>query len=350
MSNVLEVLKLKALDDPQVVKACGVFERQVRQMSHLIDDLMDISRITQGRVELRREKVDVVLSMQGATEASLALITASGHQLKTTPPTRQLWVDADPTRLVQILTNLLNNAAKYTPPGGKIWFEAAEENEHVAIYVRDSGIGIAQEHLANVFTMFAQLEPALTRAQGGLGIGLALVKGLVSLHGGTINVSSGGVGKGSEFVLRLPLVPEVDCVVVAPNEGSGTLAVATTDVTRRVLIVDDNRDAADVLGMALTMLGFSVVQHYDGASALVAGPLFLPDVVILDIGLPGMDGYLVAREIRSQPWGKRVLLVAATGWGQQRDKDAATAAGFDVHMVKPLDFVQLGKVITDGRH
>ncbi|MET0856480.1 MAG: ATP-binding protein, partial [Telluria sp.] len=348
LQNVLHILKLKAIDDPQLIWAREVFERQMQQMSHLVDDLMDVSRITQGRVELRCERIEVASAMQSAIEASGGLIDASGHALHVALPDTPLRVDADPTRLTQILTNLLNNAAKYTPHGGQIWFDAAVAGEHVAVTVRDNGIGIAADHLANVFTMFSQLEPALERSQGGLGIGLSLVKGLVALHGGTIDVASAGVGQGSEFVLRLPLAAHDDAGVAAPDAGAAieTAAVAPAAAPRRVLVVDDNRDAADMLGMALTMLGFTVAQHYDGAAALLAGADFLPDVVILDIGLPGMNGYEVAREIRTRPWGKRALLIAATGWGQQRDKEAASAAGFNVHMVKPLDFTDLATAIN----
>ncbi|MFZ6648028.1 ATP-binding protein [Undibacterium sp. TJN25] len=351
MRTVLEILKLTAINDPQLIKAREVLERQMQQIAHLVDDLMDVSRITQGRIELRRERIDIAEVMLRAREASQALIDASAHRLNVTWPKQLLPVDADPTRLTQILTNLLNNAAKYTPDGGSIWFEATREDGYVVVYVRDSGIGISADHLGHVFNMFSQLEPALSRSQGGLGIGLALVKGLVALHGGTIDVSSAGVGQGSEFVLRLPLATQAAGNFGQPSQGAGpgTGVLAPTEVMRRVLVIDDNRDGADMLEMALTMLGFSVAQHYDGPSALLAGPVFLPDVVILDIGLPGMDGYTVAREIRSQPWGEKILLIAATGWGQQRDKEAATAAGFDVHMVKPLDFTELEKVINKGR-
>ncbi|WP_426176954.1 ATP-binding response regulator [Massilia sp. TWR1-2-2] len=351
MQNVLHILKLKAIDDPQLIWAREVFERQMQQMSHLVDDLMDVSRITQGRVELRCERIEVGSAMLSAIEASRGLIDASCHALHVELPDTPLLVDADPTRLTQILTNLLNNAAKYTPHGGQIWFDAALADDHVAVTVRDNGIGIAADHLANVFTMFSQLEPALERSQGGLGIGLSLVKGLVALHGGTIDVASAGVGQGSEFVLRLPLAAHDQGGVAAPDAGAAieTATVTPAAATRRVLVVDDNRDAADMLGMALTMLGFTVAQHYDGAAALLAGADFLPDVVILDIGLPGMNGYQVARQIRTQPWGKRALLIAATGWGQQRDKEAASAAGFNVHMVKPLDFTDLETTIHRWR-
>lgn len=349
MRNVLEILKSKGTEDPQLIAAHNVFERQMHQMAHLVDDLMDVSRITQGRVKLRRVRIDVAVVIHRAIEATQNLIDASAHQLHITLPETPLLVNADLTRLTQILTNLLNNAAKYTPYGGTISIAATRENGQVAVHIRDNGIGIAAHHLDNVFTMFSQLEPALTRSQGGLGIGLALAKDLVALHGGTLDVFSAGAGQGSEFVVRLPCADQASAGHTAPDASvePGAKALGPSAGLRRVLVVDDNRDGADMLALALTMQGFSVAQYYDGTSALMAGPIFLPDVVVLDIGLPEMDGYTAARKIRSQPWGENILLIAATGWGQQRDKELAMAAGFDVHLVKPLDFIELTRVIND---
>jgi CheY-like chemotaxis protein len=243
------------------------------------------------------------------------------------------------------MTNLLNNAAKYTPDGGHIWFGAAEENGQVAVSVRDSGIGIAPENLANVFTMFAQLEPALERAQGGLGIGLALVKGLVTLHGGTIDADSAGIGQGSEFTLRLPTLQQAPAAAAALQPRSAP----TTQDGKKVLVVDDNRDGADMLRMALDLMGHDVACVYDGRSALTQGQATQPQVVVLDIGLPDMDGYAVAREIRRQAWGKDVLLVAATGWGQDKDRAATAQAGFDIHLVKPVNFTELDAMLRAER-
>ena len=350
LQNVLQVLKLKAVDDPQLIWAREVFERQMQQMAHLVDDLMDVSRITQGRVELRRQPVDIADMMRAAVEASHALVEASAHRLQLRVPVVPVRVDADPTRLTQIFTNLLNNSAKYTPDGGRIWFDAIADDGWVAVSVRDSGIGIAADNLLNVFTMFSQLEPALERSQGGLGIGLALVKGLVTLHGGTIAAASAGVGQGSEFTVRLPLLHTHDAPATLPPGASTGVDVAAIDAPQRVLVVDDNRDGADMLCMTLELLGCEGRAFYDGHTALAAGPGYAPDVVILDIGLPGMDGYAVAQEIRRQPWGRAVLLIAATGWGQQKDKDAATQAGFDIHMVKPLDFTALRATIEANAH
>ncbi len=344
LGNVLEILKLKSGNDAQLIWAQEVFERQMRHMAHLVDDLMEISRITQGRVALRREAVDIGAMMRGAAEAAQAIIDAGAHRLSIALPPEAIIVDADPTRLTQVLTNLLNNAAKYTPDGGHIWFGASAEADHVAISVRDSGIGIPQDNLANVFTMFAQLEPALERSQGGLGIGLALVKGLVTLHGGEITAHSAGVGQGSTFTVRLPVLRGVVPALAGPAPE-----LSATDGGKKILIVDDNRDGADMLRMALDMLGHDTYCAYDGQGALQAAAAALPDVVVLDIGLPDMDGYAVARAMRSEPWGKDLLLVAATGWGQQKDRDATAAAGFDLHLVKPINFTDLDTLLRSGR-
>lgn len=345
LRNVLEILKLKSSTDAQMVWACEVFERQMHQMTHLVDDLMEVSRITQGRIELRRETIDVGAIMRAAAEATATLMQAGQHKLSLHLPAAPMLVDADPTRLTQILINLLNNAAKYTPDGGYIWFEAVHEPGWIAMTVRDSGIGIARDNLENVFTMFAQLEPGLPRSQGGLGIGLALVKGLVTLHGGTISAHSAGVGQGSEFTLRLPAAAAAALTVSGPVPDALDSSTAVPVAGRRILVVDDNRDGADMLHMALVMLGHEVHCAYDGMEAIATGQSVMPEVVVLDIGLPDMDGYAVARHIRKQDWGRHVVLIAATGWGQQGDRDAAEAAGFDHHMVKPVDFSELDAVL-----
>ncbi|MES2899050.1 MAG: ATP-binding protein [Pseudomonadota bacterium] len=341
LRHVLEILKLKNSPDPQLVWAREVFERQMQQMSHLVDDLMEISRITQGRIELRREPTDVRAIMGAAVEASDAAIRAARHTLSLSPPSAAVMMNADPTRLTQILTNLLNNAAKYTPDGGSIWFEAEVDGGEVLLRVRDSGIGIAPDNLENVFTMFAQLEPGLPHSQGGLGIGLALVKGLVALHGGSVVAESAGIGQGSAFTVRLQVLELASAD--EPVEAAQPAPAATRG--RRILVVDDNRDAADMLHMALGLLGHEVDCAYDGATALAMGESLLPDVMVLDIGLPDMDGYEVARRARTQAWGRKVVLIAATGWGQQTDRDKAQAAGFDHHMVKPIDFLRLDAVL-----
>jgi PAS domain S-box-containing protein len=350
MRNVLEVLKLKATDDPQMLWSREVLERQVMHMTHLVDDLMESSRMTQGRVVLRRENVDLRVLVDHSLSAADTLIRAAGHQLHLVLPAEPIVISADATRVTQIVSNLLNNAAKYTPPGGQIWLQAERCGEQAIVTVRDTGIGIASDKLPRVFDMFAQLEPALERAQGGLGIGLALARGLAQLHGGSVSASSAGPGQGSEFVLRLPM-PGFD------DESSGNLASGLVlppggpgeqAEKKRVLVIDDNRDAADSLRMALEFLGHEVRTAYDGMSGLELVANFDPQLVLLDIGLPDINGYMVARRIRAAPGGTRTMLVAATGWGQAEDKKLAMEAGFDRHLTKPVDFMELDLLLREN--
>jgi signal transduction histidine kinase/ActR/RegA family two-component response regulator len=345
MGNIIELLRQKDLTDPQLIWARDVFERQVQHMTHLVDDLLEVSRITQGKLALRKEVVALTDVLSGAVEASRFLLQSATHELTLSFPSEPLLLDADPTRLSQMIQNLLNNAAKYTPPGGKIWLtaarggasEAAEPN--VVITVRDSGIGIAKEHLDSVFDMFSQLGPALNRSQGGLGIGLSLVRALAELHGGSISASSDGVGHGSTFTLRLP-------IVTPPTAISKIAAPASHDVkTRKILIVDDNEDAAISLAMVLEMSTHQVQTAYDGETGFARAETFGADVIILDIGLPDITGYALAQRIRQTAWGKHTPLLALTGWGQYKDKQAAMRAGFNHHFTKPVDFERLLKVI-----
>jgi PAS domain S-box-containing protein len=346
MRNVLEVLKQKASEDAQMLWAREVLQRQVMHMTHLVDDLMESSRITQGRVVLRRESVDLRLLAAHSVAASEAQMRAAGHQLHQALPAQPLVVSADATRVTQILCNLLNNAVKYTPPGGQVWLEVAACGEQALVSIRDTGIGIAADKLPRVFDMFAQLEPALERAQGGLGIGLALARGLAQLHGGTVSASSAGPGRGSEFVLRLPMPAAGEVAeTVAPDIALAPDGAETEAAKRRVLVIDDNQDAADSLRMALEFLGHEVQAAYDGEGGLALAASFDPQLVLLDIGLPDINGYVVARRIRAQPGGTRVLLVAATGWGQLEDKRLAMEAGFDRHLTKPVDFMDLDSLL-----
>jgi len=339
LRNVLEILKLQAPGTPQMQWAQQVFERQMNQVTHLVDDLMEVSRITQGRLELRRQATGLAMVMQDAVQAVQERLAAAGHRLEVQLPDAPLVLDADPTRLVQVITNLLNNAIKYTPDGGTLLLRGEQAGDEARILVRDSGIGIAADNLDKVFNMFAQLEPGLDRAQGGLGIGLALVRGLVTLHGGRIAASSAGSGQGSEFVLYLPLAAEPAPAAAVPA------APQAAQPGRRVLVVDDNADGADTLKMALDMLGYQVACAYTGAGALALAEQFRPHAVVLDIGLPDTDGYAVAARLRAMPWGAGLALIAATGWGQDADRKAAAAAGFDHHLVKPVDFVQLDRIL-----
>ncbi|HZZ12730.1 MAG TPA: PAS domain S-box protein [Paraburkholderia sp.] len=343
MRNVLEILRMKEFADPQLNWSRDVFDRQLQHMTHLVDDLLEVSRITQGKLELRKQRLELARAMQSATEAARPTVLASSHHLSVTLPPTPLYLDADPTRLSQMILNLLNNAAKYTPPGGDIVLAAERDGQEAVIAVRDSGIGIAREHLVSVFEMFSQHAPALDRSQGGLGIGLALVRGLAELHGGTVEAFSDGLGKGSQFVIRLPLT-ESPAAAVQSTQPEPALTAGL-----RVAVVDDNADAADSLAMVLELEGHDVRTAADGVAGLALVGEFAPQVVILDIGLPLMNGYEVARRIRENHPDRAILLIAVTGWGQQQDKQTAGAAGFDYHFTKPVDPRELQRVLSRQR-
>ncbi|WKB53626.1 hybrid sensor histidine kinase/response regulator [Eleftheria terrae] len=341
MRNVLEILRRKQLADAQLLWCRDVLERQLRHMTHLVDDLLEVSRITQGKLALRRQPVELATAVQGAVEAARPMIEAASHQLQLEMPDETLVLDADPTRLTQVILNLLTNAAKYTPAGGHISLRVWREGGEVVLSVRDSGIGIPRQHLASVFEMFSQLAPALERSQGGLGIGLALVRGLVQLHGGTIHAESEGPGRGSEFLVRLPLSPQA-----SPPPQSAQAARFAAEARRRVLVVDDNEDAARSLAMVLELQGHHVCTANDGADAIRMVRSFSPELVLLDIGLPQLNGYEVARHLRRQDWGRSLCLVALTGWGQQQDKRLAAEAGFDQHLTKPVEPDALAAILA----
>ena len=340
MRNVLEVLRLAQLDNPQLCWARDVLGRQVGHMTHLVDDLTEVSRITRGRLELRRASVELAPVVDAALHSVAELAAQSGHSVHVQQWPQPIWLDADATRLGQMIANLLTNAVKYTPANGVIGLEVTCMENVVHITVRDSGIGIAPEHLNTVFDMFSQLEPALSRAQGGLGIGLSLVRGLAELHGGTVSARSDGVGQGSTFELRLPL-PAVPLAAPAPVDRR--LLAGTREGT--VLVIDDSADAAESLALALDILGYEVRTAYDGAAGVAVAQSFLPQVILLDIGLPHVNGYEVARLLRSEPCGKDAILVAVTGWGQDKDRKMASDAGFDLHLTKPVDFYELDAVL-----
>ncbi len=348
--NALALLRLPAA--PKVHEdARNVIDRQLTQMVHLVDDLMDISRITQGKVTLRREPVDVAAAIQQAIETSRPMIESRGHALDLAlPAAGELVVLADLTRLIQIISNLLTNAAKYTPEGGRIGVSAVRDASGavpaVEIGVQDDGPGIAAELLPHVFDMFAQVSHTLERAQGGLGIGLALVRKFTELHGGTVRAESAGPGQGARFVLRLPLTGQ-------PIEAPAPLVIAadldTASSDRRVLVVDDNVDSAESLATLLEMLGDRTRIAYDGEDALDAAADFEPHAVLLDIGLPRLSGHEVARALRDRPGGDRLLLIAMSGWGQDEDRRRSQQAGFDHHLVKPLDLDQVTALLDAHR-
>ena len=340
--NSLNILRLGRNHDETTDRMHEMMDRQVNLMVRLVDDLLEVSRITRGKVELRKERVELSTVVRNAIETSRPLIDRAKHQLSIRLPTEPLILDADPVRLAQALANLLNNAAKYTHPGGQIHLDARCESDWVVITVRDNGIGIPSELLSKVFDLFMQADHASEHAQGGLGIGLTLVRSLVNKHGGSIDVHSEGTGKGSEFVVRLPLAdgrPSTRQSQETPDKRPPTIT------SRRIVVVDDNRDAANSLGMLLKMMGAEIQTATDGPAALDAIQSFHPDVVLLDIGMPGMDGYEVARRARLLPEGRNFKLIALTGWGQEEDRRRTREAGFDHHLVKPVDLFALQKLL-----
>jgi PAS domain S-box-containing protein len=327
--NALQILNMKGPPTPELQWARGVIDRQMQQMTRLIDDLMDVSRISRGKVELKREKVALANVIHGAVETSRPLIEQCGHELEVVLPPQTFYLDADLIRLAQVFSNLLNNAAKYTERGGRVWLTAEREGSDVVVSVKDTGIGIPADKLQSVFDIFSQVHGTFQQSHGGLGIGLSLAKQLVEMHGGTIDARSEGPGRGSEFVVRLPVVVER---VPASTTSKEKRILASSF---RILIVDDNRDAADSLGMMLRFMGNDIRTAYDGEEAVRAAEEFRPQVMLLDIGMPKLSGYDACRSIREQPWGKSMVLIAVTGWGNEEDKRKAKDAGFDRHMVKP---------------
>ena len=332
--NAAQILTAKGPPVPELQWARGVIDRQLQLMARLLEDLLDVSRISRNKLELRPERVELAAVVEAAVETSRPVVDAGRHALSVALPPEPIRLEADPVRLAQVFANLLNNAAKYTEEGGRIWLTAERQGSDVVVSVRDSGIGIATEMLPRVFEIFSQAKPALVRSQGGLGIGLSLVKGLVELHGGRIEAKSGGPGRGSEFVVRLPVAAATPTREPAwPGDDDGQ----PPGPKRRVLIVDDNRDSADSLAMLLQIKGHEVGTAYDGERAVEVAGALRPEVVLLDIGMPKLNGYDACRHIRAQPWGKGMFLIALTGWGQEEDRRRTEAAGFNHHIVKPVD-------------
>ena len=327
---------------PAAPELWEMMERQVSHMVRLVDDLMEVSRITRGKIELRKQRVALADVLAAAVETSRPLIEAAKHELTVELPNEPLVLDADAVRLAQVFSNLLNNATKYTNPGGRIRLASRRDDAHAVVSILDNGVGMSLDALGNVFDMFVQGRPSAEREPGGLGIGLTIARRLVEMHGGTVSARSDGVGKGSELIVRLPLVEAAahtgDALALAPARARGALP--------RVLVVDDNVDAADGLGALLEMLGAEVRVVHDGEAALAALASYQPAVVFLDIGMPVMDGYEVARRMRRGALAEGAMIVALTGWGQERDRANARAAGFDHHLVKPPDLDALQTVLN----
>jgi signal transduction histidine kinase len=339
--NAVHILGQKCGDEPDARWASAVIDRQVRSMSRLIEDLMDVSRIDRDRIELRRDIFDLRGAVEDAVEVVQVLVDDCGHRLEVDLSGEALPVDADRARIAQVLVNLLNNAAKYTDRGGHITLAAQREGAEVVVRVKDTGIGIALARLQTVFEMFAQEEDALARARGGLGIGLALTRKLVAMHGGEVLARSAGPGQGSEFEVRLPLAG-----VARPTSAPVPMPALVTDGRQlRILIADDNVDAAATLGMLLETMGHSVLHVQDGESAVEAAQAFDPQLVLLDIGMPRLNGYEACQRIRTLPGGKARTVAAVTGWGQPKDLTQSAAAGFDRHLVKPIELNALVHLI-----
>jgi PAS domain S-box-containing protein len=345
LRNGLQIMRLSPDTTPTVTEAKNMMERQLLQMVRLVDELLDLSRINLGKVELHREPVELAAVLQSALEVSRPVIELAGQELAISIPTEPIFIEADTTRLAQVFTNLLNNASKYTEEGGRIDLIATCVDGEVVVVVKDNGIGIPAEHLPHVFEMFTQLQHHLEKSQGGLGIGLSIVKRLVEMHGGEVEVHSSGTGLGSEFIVRLrvlmTLASESALPAVAP--------VATPAMRRRILVADDNADAVASMAMLLELMGNEVIVAHDGQQACDIAAQFQPAVVILDIGMPRLNGYAACRQMRTQAWSADTTIIALTGWGQQEDKRRSEEAGFDHHLVKPVDPGVLEKLLVDLR-
>lgn len=318
----------------------AMMERQVTHLVRLIDDLLDVSRVSRGKIELRKERVTIQTPLQAAIEASRPLIESRRHTLSLEISAQPLWIDADLTRIAQVVSNLLNNAAKYTPEGGSIRLAAFEDAGDAVVTVSDNGVGISSEMLPRVFELFTQAESGVRRSQGGLGIGLALARQLVDMHEGTIGAVSGGEDKGSTFTIRLPLKEAINVPAEAETH------IPNGRFPLRVLVVDDNVPSAESTARLLTLIGHEVSLAFDGHAALDKAREIVPDVIMLDIGMPGLSGYEVCQELRQEPTLHETMFIAQTGWGQERDRQKSRDAGFDHHLTKPIDLKELSRLLS----
>lgn len=344
IASAARILRQKSTGDADLGWAQQVIERQVSHLTRLVDDLLDVSRISRNKLELRKERTDIGAVVTAAVESSRPLIEEQRHKLTVDVPARPVYLTADVVRLSQVFTNLLNNSAKFTAPGGQISLIVEADSTKLTVRVKDTGIGISPEQLPHISEPFYQLDTTLEKTGSGLGIGLSLVWQLVEMHSGAVEAHSEGLGKGTEFVVRLPRLQEAPEIVSRgepellekPGGGGGL----------RVIVADDNRDSADGLVLMLQFEGYEVQAAYDGAEALQLAENFQADAILLDIGMPKMNGYAVAERIRQQPWGKRPILIAQTGWGQEEDMRRSQQAGFNFHLTKPLNFDALKKILA----
>jgi signal transduction histidine kinase len=340
--NAVQLMHMKPIADPQLSWSRDVIERQLSHLTRLVDDLLDVARITRGRINLSREPIELAVLIARAVETVQPLMQARGHEFTSEIPAGTLRINADPLRLTQAFGNVLGNAAKYTERGGRISLTVRQQGKDVEIRVRDTGIGIPAQLLPRIFDLFTQVRS--DQSQSGLGIGLALVRRLLQMHGGTITAHSEGTGLGAEFLIRLPLL--LGTMQSANGEKSTFATDDAPPVRRRILVADDNADALDTLATVLELGGHEVFSAANGSLALESAERHMPEVALLDIGMPLLDGYEVARRIRAQAWGKRITLVALTGWGQDSDRRRSQEAGFDSHLVKPLDLDKLTQLLA----
>ena len=342
--NAAAILQMIHVDHPELQWCRDIIEQQVSQISRLLDDLLDLSRITRDRLELRRERVELTRVIQEAVDISRPLIDEFQHDLTVSTPSEPIDVVADEVRLTQVLSNLLNNAAKYTDPGGKIWLSAERQGVDLVVSVKDTGIGIPADKLDEVFAMFSQLHRSLEQTRQGLGVGLTLVKRLVEMHGGTIEVKSDGPGKGTEFIVRLPIVVGHTAEASAGAENGNE---QPEKPALRILVADDHVHSNESLTKVLRMMGHEIRSAYDGDEAFRTAEQFAPHIALLDIGMPKLNGYDLCRRIRQQPWGKTMILVALTGWGGEKDREKGLEAGFNDHMTKPVPLEKLESLFAD---
>jgi PAS domain S-box-containing protein len=344
LRNGLQVMRLADRDPASMMLAREMMERQLNHMVRLVDDLLDVSRISRNKMELRRSRVLLADVVSGAVELARPVVEAAGHELIVTLPEQPIYLDADLTRLAQVFGNLLTNSAKYTERGGRIWLTANREGHQVSVGIRDTGIGIPDCALPHIFDMFSQVDRSIERSTGGLGIGLALVRGLVEMHGGTVEASSPGPGAGSTFIVRLPVLEDhVETPTLKPSDN-GARAVGAN---RRILVVDDNRDSAISMTIMLRLLGNDVRSAHDGLEAFELAQSFHPQVILMDLGMPKLNGYDATRRIREQPWGHDTIIVALTGWGQEVNRARSKEVGCDGHLVKPVHLPDLEDLLNE---
>jgi PAS domain S-box-containing protein len=344
LRNGLQVIRLAGTDTSAVAQAREMMDRQLGHMVRLIDDLLDISRVSQNKMELRRSRVLLKDVISSAVETARPAIEEAGHEFTISPPPEPVYLDADLTRLAQVFSNLLNNSAKYTQRGGRIWLAAERQGSEVIVSVRDTGLGIPANDLPRIFDMFSQVDRSIERSTGGLGIGLALVKGLVEMHGGTVTAMSAGQGKGSTFTVKLPAFERTAAPLAAVRSESEPHYAGPR---RRILVVDDNRDSANSMAMMLKLMGNEVRTAHDGIEAIETAQEFRPKAILMDLGMPRLNGYEATRRIREQPWGRQMLILALTGWGQEADRSESQEAGCDGHLVKPVNLSDLESLLTE---